>query len=60
MDIVKIDKTFIDQLTVSREGRALVQSVLDVTRALGMTSTAEGIEQHAQRTLLEEMECTNS
>jgi diguanylate cyclase (GGDEF)-like protein/PAS domain S-box-containing protein len=57
VDIVKIDKTFIDQLTVSREGRALVQSVLDVTRALGMSSTAEGIEQHAQRAALEEMEC---
>jgi diguanylate cyclase (GGDEF)-like protein/PAS domain S-box-containing protein len=57
VDIVKIDKTFIDQLTVSREGRALVQSVLDVTRALGMSSTAEGIEQYAQRALLEEMEC---
>ena len=57
VDIVKIDKTFTDQLTVSREGRALVQSVLDVTRALGMSSTAEGIEQHAQQALLEEMEC---
>jgi diguanylate cyclase (GGDEF)-like protein/PAS domain S-box-containing protein len=57
VDIVKIDKSFVDQLTVSREGRALVQSVLDVTRALGMSSTAEGVEQHAQRVVLEEMEC---
>ena len=57
VDIVKIDKSFIDQLIVSREGRALVQSVLDVTRALGMSSTAEGIEQPAQRALLEEMDC---
>jgi EAL domain-containing protein (putative c-di-GMP-specific phosphodiesterase class I) len=57
IDIVKIDKSFIGQLTLSREGRALVQSVIDVTAALGMTSVAEGVEQQDQSAALDEMEC---
>ncbi len=34
VDIVKIDKSFIDQLTVSEAGRALVHSIIDVAKAL--------------------------
>lgn len=57
IDIVKIDKSFIDQLTLNREGRALVQSVIDVTAALGMTSVAEGVEHPDQSAALVEMAC---
>jgi diguanylate cyclase (GGDEF)-like protein/PAS domain S-box-containing protein len=57
VDIVKIDKSFIDQLTVSREGRALVQSVIDVANALGMKSVAEGVERPDQHAALEALGC---
>ena len=57
VDIVKIDKSFIDQLTASREGRALVQSVIDVAEALGMKSIAEGVERPDQYGALEELGC---
>jgi diguanylate cyclase (GGDEF)-like protein/PAS domain S-box-containing protein len=57
VDIVKIDKTFIDEVTVSREGRALVQSVIEVAKAFGMRSIAEGVERSDQRVALAELGC---
>jgi len=60
IDIVKIDKSFIDRLLVSPEGRALVQSVLDVTHALGKISIAEGVEQAEQCDTLADLGATTS
>jgi diguanylate cyclase (GGDEF)-like protein len=57
VDIVKIDKSFIDRLTVDAEGAALVRSVIDVTRALGLSSIAEGVEWGEQRAALEMLGC---
>ena len=59
VDIVKIDKSFIDQLTLNREGAALVQSVIDVAHALGLSSIAEGVEQTDQCAALDEMDCNH-
>src|ERR1019366_4003568 len=59
VDIVKIDKSFIDQLTSNREGTALVQSVIDVTRALGLSTIAEGVERQDQYAKLDEMKCNH-
>ena len=59
VDIVKIDKSFIDQLTLNREGTALVQSVIDVTRALGLSTIAEGVERQDQYATLDEMKCNH-
>ena len=57
VDIIKIDKSFIDRLDVDQQGAALVKSVIDVTRALGIHSIAEGVELQSQRVLLDEMDC---
>ncbi len=57
LEIVKIDKSFIDRLTPDGSGKALVQSIIDVTSALGMSCIAEGVELEAQRTALIEMGC---
>lgn len=57
VDIIKIDKSFIDQLGVDQEGAALVKSVIDVTRALGLHSIAEGVELQGQRVILDAMKC---
>jgi diguanylate cyclase (GGDEF)-like protein len=57
VDIVKIDKSFIDRLAVGRDGKALVQSFLDVTHALGKVSIAEGVERQDQCATLKELGC---
>lgn len=57
IDIVKIDKSFIDELTGKSEGTAVIKSVIDVTAALGLTSVAEGVEQQDQCTMLDNLGC---
>ena len=48
LDSVKIDKTFIDGVVANAEDRAIVRSVVAMARALGITTTAEGIETQDQ------------
>jgi EAL domain-containing protein (putative c-di-GMP-specific phosphodiesterase class I) len=57
IDIVKIDKSFVDELTIRSEGSAVVKSVIDVTAALGLTSVAEGVEQADQLLALDKLGC---
>jgi diguanylate cyclase (GGDEF)-like protein/PAS domain S-box-containing protein len=57
VDLVKIDKSFVDHVSDGQEGRALVQGVIDLSRALGLATTAEGVESVEQRHDLAEMGC---
>ena len=44
VDILKIDRTFLHQLTASPAGAAVVQTVVDLGRALQLRMVAEGVE----------------
>ena len=44
LDVVKIDKTFIDGMAASNSGKALIRAIVDLARSLGLTTVAEGIE----------------
>jgi diguanylate cyclase (GGDEF)-like protein/PAS domain S-box-containing protein len=57
VDIVKIDKSFVDHVHEGQEGRALVQSVIDLSRALGLDTTAEGVESVEQQRELADLGC---
>ena len=57
MDIVEIDKSFIDRITLDVEGEAMVRGVIDLSRALGRTTIAEGVERHDQFALLHDLGC---
>jgi diguanylate cyclase (GGDEF)-like protein/PAS domain S-box-containing protein len=59
VDVVKIDKSFVDRITLDPEGAAMVRSVIDLSSALGLTSIAEGVEQDDQLSLLDELGCDN-
>ena len=52
IDIIKIDKSFIDHMGSSDETLALIKSVVDVAKALGLSTVAEGVEEQSQRDLL--------
>lgn len=51
-DKIKLDRTFIADLAPSSETRAIVRTVIDLGRALGMTVVAEGVETWDQLLLL--------
>jgi diguanylate cyclase (GGDEF)-like protein len=48
MDEVRIDRSSIDAITTHRHDRAIVRSIIALVRELGLTVTAEGIEDGAQ------------
>ncbi|HET7684851.1 MAG TPA: EAL domain-containing protein [Candidatus Limnocylindria bacterium] len=57
VSMIKIDRSFIAGLTRSRHSRALVTSILQLARNLGIEPVAEGIETEDQRRLLLELGC---
>jgi EAL domain-containing protein (putative c-di-GMP-specific phosphodiesterase class I) len=57
INFVKIDKSFIDRIASGTEGSAVVRGVIDLSRAMGFTCVAEGVEQEDQRHILEELGC---
>ena len=56
-DVVKIDRSFVTDLTEDLFDRRLVGGVIALAQRLGMTTTAEGVEHQVQADILREMGC---
>jgi EAL domain-containing protein (putative c-di-GMP-specific phosphodiesterase class I) len=54
---VKIDRLFVSDAVRARDSRLIIQSVVELAHALGLTATAEGIETVEQLRLLRELDC---
>ncbi|MFC5069700.1 EAL domain-containing protein [Flaviflagellibacter deserti] len=57
VDIIKIDKSFVDRLTPGDAGLAIVEGVIGIAEKLGIRIVAEGIETAAQATELLRLGC---
>lgn len=57
VDVVKIDRSFVDQITTDSDGAPLVASMVNMAEALGLDVIAEGVETDAQRLSLLGMNC---
>jgi EAL domain-containing protein (putative c-di-GMP-specific phosphodiesterase class I) len=57
VDVLKIDRTFIAQLTETDGDVELVRSILQIGRSLHMVTIAEGIETEEQSDLVTDMGC---
>ena len=57
LDMVKIDKSFIDGLGSSHEDRAIVEHVVAMAHELGLTTVAEGVEGPEQLAWLRDLGC---
>ena len=44
---IKIDRSFVMQMSANRGCRGIVEIVIDLARKLGLTSVAEGVEEEA-------------
>ena len=57
VDIIKIDRSFIGDLTSRGEDTAIVQAVVGLGTSLGMKVVAEGIENRSQHRFLRDLGC---
>jgi EAL domain-containing protein (putative c-di-GMP-specific phosphodiesterase class I) len=57
IDIIKIDRSFVDRMVDDRHSAALIQAILAMARGMDMEVVAEGIETEEQAKLLRLLGC---
>ncbi len=57
LDILKVDRSFVEELGVSRQGEEIVSAVINLAHALGLEVVAEGVETTEQLEVLRSFEC---
>ncbi|WP_234689271.1 putative bifunctional diguanylate cyclase/phosphodiesterase [Allorhizobium ampelinum] len=60
VDVIKIDKSFIDTMLTGRSSRAIVELILDLARKMNLRVTAEGVETIEQAIWLDELGCASA
>ncbi len=58
-DKLKIDRAFIQELMQASDARAIVRTMLELARVLGMDTLAEGVEEPAQLEVLRRVGCSS-
>ncbi|GIJ44857.1 hypothetical protein Val02_17430 [Virgisporangium aliadipatigenens] len=57
VDVLKIDRTFVNRMVDSPEALAIVRTTVELGRELGIQVSAEGVETAEQRRVLEKLSC---
>jgi EAL domain-containing protein (putative c-di-GMP-specific phosphodiesterase class I) len=57
LDVVKLDKSFVGEIALSAQQRALVEGIVQLANTLGLEVIAEGIETQEQRDILADIGC---
>jgi EAL domain-containing protein (putative c-di-GMP-specific phosphodiesterase class I) len=57
LDTLKIDREFVQDLTLDTEDLIIVKSIVDLGHSLGLKIIAEGIETSAQLKILQDLGC---
>lgn len=57
IDIVKLDKSFIDRIAKNPQDLAITQGIVTLAKSLNLGVVAEGVESEEQLSLLKKMEC---
>ncbi|MBX4962349.1 diguanylate cyclase (GGDEF)-like protein [Rhizobium binae] len=59
IDRIKIDRSFVSQLGAKATGAAIIGAIVTLSRNLGISTTAEGVETEYQRDFLTALGCTD-
>jgi two-component system CheB/CheR fusion protein len=57
IDELKIDRSFVDEVAQKSDDRAIAQTIIAMSRTLGLSVVAEGIETQEQMDTLRELDC---
>jgi diguanylate cyclase (GGDEF)-like protein/PAS domain S-box-containing protein len=60
LDVLKIDRSFVDGLPEDVDDTAITTTILSLARSLGLSVTAEGVETEVQREALIGLGCTRA
>ncbi|MCD2341278.1 EAL domain-containing protein [Ideonella azotifigens] len=58
-DTLKIDRAFVRELLTHHDARAIVRTIVELARMLGMRTVAEGVEEPAQLEVLRRAGCSS-
>jgi diguanylate cyclase (GGDEF)-like protein len=58
LDVLKIDRSFVEDVDRGDHGSTFAQVIVDLARALGLETVAEGIERPSQLAVLRSLGCT--
>ncbi len=57
LDVLKIDQSFVRELELEENSRAIVKTIITLANSLGMEVVAEGVETEAQHEYLKQQQC---
>lgn len=60
VDVVKLDRSFVEGICADGQKRAIVEAVVDLSEALGLSSVAEGVETIEELDVLTNLGCTSA
>ncbi|HWT92900.1 MAG TPA: EAL domain-containing protein [Solirubrobacteraceae bacterium] len=58
VDVLKIDRSFVDGVLADDEDKAIVEAVVQLAASLGLETVAEGVESSDQASVLRDMRCS--
>ena len=59
-DKIKIDRSFVHNLTSNKDSKAIIRAITGLTNSLGMTTTGEGVETQEELEYLKREGCTEA
>jgi diguanylate cyclase len=59
-DIIKIDRSFVSDLSRGTSSATLISSIVELARTLGLDVVAEGVETDGQRQVLRDLRCSSA
>ncbi|MBY5979930.1 EAL domain-containing protein [Ferrimonas balearica] len=57
INTLKIDKSFVDDIAITAKDRMMAASIITIARNMELSVVAEGVEEKAQLSVLEELHC---
>ena len=57
IDVIKVDKSFVDDIVLSEDGNLIVKGIISLANALSLKTVAEGVETQEQYDFLKENKC---